>query len=182
MSRAVSSHTPPPSRLGRFWRQWRFHINIVLILIPLGFMPRYFQDVALFRGELGLGEHEMGSVQVGPWSLRLAELRAMPPQLEGPSGYMKAFNAALCQSCINQVKATYLRVGKPRSLRAAGSLFFGTPYRMGTSLPIPASTAPDAHLWITMEGWDGSVHQASVPLASASPSTLAWLEKQGKTR
>lgn len=63
----------------------------------------------------------------------------------------------------SQVKATYLRIGKPRSLRAAGVIFFGSPYRMGTSVPIPPRTRPDAELWITMEGWDGSMHQASIP-------------------
>ena len=50
---------------------------------------------------------------------------------------------------------------------------------MGTSLPIPPRTKPDAHIWITLEGWDGSMHQASIPLAKASPATVAWLEKQG---
>ncbi|MFV0453831.1 MAG: thiamine pyrophosphate-binding protein [Pseudomonas sp.] len=178
MSRAAA--TPAPSsRLGRLWFKWRFHLSALLLIIPLAFMPKYFKDVALFRGESGLGEREVGEVQVGPWSLRLAEFRQEPPQLEGPAGYMKNFNAALCQACIGQVKATYLRIGKPRSLRAAGALFFGSPYRMGTSLPIPARTKADAELWITMEGWDGSMHQASIPLAQASPATLAWLNRQG---
>lgn len=31
-----------------------------------------------------------------------------------------------------------------------------------------------------MEGWDGSMHQASIPLAEASPATVAWLNKRGK--
>jgi hypothetical protein len=169
----------PPSRLSVFWHKWRFHINILLLLIPLGFMPKYFADVALFRGDSGLGEREIGDIQVGPWSLRLAELRNQEPQMSGPAGYMKNFNAALCQSCIGQVKATYLRIGKPRSLRAAGVIFFGAPYRMGASLPIPEKTKTDAEIWITMEGWDGSMHQAAVPLAQASPATIAWLNKQG---
>lgn len=92
---------------------------------------------------------------------------------------MKGFNAALCDACIDQVKATYLRIGKPRSLRAAGVIFFGTPYRMGASLPVPEKTKADAELWITMEGWDGSMHQAAIPLGQASPATLAWLNQQG---
>jgi hypothetical protein len=167
-----------PSRLSRFWHKWRFHINVLLLLIPLGFMPKYFADVALFRGDSGLGEREIGDVQVGPWSLRLAELRNEAP-LNGPAGYSKDFNAALCDACIEQVKATYLRIGKPRSLRAAGVIFFGTPYRMGTQLLIPEKTKPDAELWITMEGWDGSMHQATIPLSQASPATIAWLTKQG---
>jgi len=168
-----------PSRLARFWHRWRFHINVLLLLIPLGFMPKYFADASLFRGDSGLGQHEIGTVQVGPWSLRLAELRNEAPVLTGPAGYMKDFSAALCDACVDQVKATYLRIGKPRSLRAAGVIFFGTPYRMGAGLPIPERTPADAELWVTMEGWDGSMHQGSIPLSQASPATIAWLNKQG---
>ncbi|MNF43623.1 hypothetical protein D3C84_247120 [compost metagenome] len=168
-----------PSRLSQLWHKWRFHINVLLILIPLGFMPKYFADAALFRGDSGLGEREIGEVQVGPWSLHLAELRNAAPEMSGPAGYMKSFNAALCKTCAEQVKATYLRIGKPRSLRAAGVIFFGTPYRMGAMLPVPEKTRADAEIWITMEGWDGSLHQAAVPLSKASPATLAWLNKQG---
>ncbi|MBT2375433.1 thiamine pyrophosphate-binding protein [Pseudomonas fluorescens] len=168
----------PPSPLRALWLKWRFHINILLLLVPLGFMPKYFADAALFRGDSGLGEREIGEVQVGPWSLKLAELRNEAPRPD-PAGYMKAFNAALCAACGDQVKATYLRIGKPRSLRAAGVIFFGTPYRMGAVLPIPERTPADAELWITMEGWDGAMHQASIPLSQASPATIAWLNKRG---
>ncbi|MEX3777222.1 thiamine pyrophosphate-binding protein [Pseudomonas sp. MYb118] len=168
----------PGSALSRIWHKWRFHINILLLLIPLGFMPKYFSEVALFRGDDGLGQREVGEVQVGPWSLRLAEFRDEAPRPD-PAGYMKAFNAALCDTCRDQVKATYLRIGKPRSLRAAGVIFFGAPYRMGAMLPIPEKTKITDELWITMEGWDGSMHQAAVPLSQASPATIAWLNKQG---
>ncbi|MCQ2993314.1 thiamine pyrophosphate-binding protein [Pseudomonas syringae] len=168
-----------PSTLGRFWHKWRFHINILLVLIPLGFMPKYFTEMALFRGDSGLGQREIGEVQVGPWSIRMAEFFDEAPRLEGASGYTKTFNAALCAECANKVKATYLRIGKPRSLRAAGVIFFGSPYRMSAFMQIPERTDPDAELWITMEGWDGSMHQASIPLSQASPATVAWLKKQG---
>ncbi len=86
-------------------------------------MPKYFADASLFRGDSGLGEREIGEIQVGPWSLRLAELRNEAPRLTGPAGYMKGFNIALCERCRDQVKAIYLRLGKPRSLRAAGAIF-----------------------------------------------------------
>ena len=78
-----SNRIAQPSALRRFWRKWRFHLNALLLLIPLGFMPKYFADAALFRGDIGLGEHEVGEVQVGPWSLRLAELRNEAPRLSG---------------------------------------------------------------------------------------------------
>ncbi|MGZ0783995.1 thiamine pyrophosphate-binding protein [Pseudomonas saponiphila] len=182
MSKAPPATADSTSTLGRLWHKWRFHLNILLLLIPLGFMPKYLADASLFRGDSGLGEREIGEIQVGPWSLRLAEMRDQAPQLQGAAGYLKDFNAALCAACIEPVKATYLRIGKPRSLRAAGVIFFGSPYRMGASLPIAEKTQADAELWITMEGWDGSLHQASIPLSQASPATVAWLEKQGGTR
>ncbi|CAG8863642.1 hypothetical protein PS627_00580 [Pseudomonas fluorescens] len=167
------------SPLKQFWLKWRFHINILLLLVPLGFMPKYFADARLFRGEAGLGATVIHDIKIGPWSLDLAELRDQAPRADGPAGYFKTFNAALCKTCDTGVKAIYLRIGKPRSLRAAGTIFFGTPYRMVTSLPVPPRTRPDADIWITIEGWDGSMHQASVPLAKASPATIAWLDTQG---
>ncbi|MBA1200318.1 thiamine pyrophosphate-binding protein [Pseudomonas capeferrum] len=172
----------PTSPLKQFWLKWRFHLNILLILIPLGFMPKYFADAKLFRGEGGLGANVVSDIKVGQWSLDLAELRDEAPRADGPAGHFKLFNAALCKTCTEGAKAIYLRIGKPRSLRAAGTIFFGAPYRMITSLPIPPRTKPDADLWITIEGWDGSMHQASIPLAQASPSTVAWLKKQGGTK
>ncbi|EKT4483978.1 thiamine pyrophosphate-binding protein [Pseudomonas putida] len=169
----------PASPLKQWWLKWRFHLNILLILVPLGFMPKYFNDAKLFRGDAGLGANVITGIQAGPYTLDLAELRDEAPRPDGPAGDFKSFNAALCKACINDVKAVYLRIGKPRSLRAAGTIFFGAPYRMGTNLPIPPRTKPDAQIWITLEGWDGTMHQASVPLAKASPATVAWLEKQG---
>ena len=173
-----STTAPQPSRLSLLWHKWRFHINVFLLLIPLGFMPKYFSDAALFRGDSGLGEREVGEIQVGPWSLRLAELRNEAPRADGPAGYLKAFSAALCDGCVEPVKATYLRIGKPRSLRAAGVIFFGSGYRMFAGLPVPSKTETDAQLWITMEGWDGSMHQTSIPLSQASPATVAWLKNR----
>ncbi|PHN24001.1 thiamine pyrophosphate-binding protein [Pseudomonas sp. ICMP 460] len=169
---------PSSSPLRAFWLKWRFHINVLLLLVPLGFMPKYFADAALFRGDTGIGERVAGEVKVGPWSLTLAEFRIEGPRPD-PAGPMKFFNAALCGACAGEVKATYLRIGKPRSLRAAGVIFFGTPYRMGALLPVPERTPADAELWVTMEGWDGTMHQGSIPLSQASPATVDWLNKQG---
>ncbi len=176
MSKAAVETASP---LSRWWHKWRFHLNILLLLIPLGFMPKYFSEAALFRGDSGLGERELGDVQVGRWSVKLAEMRDEAPRQDGPAGYFKVFNLALCQTCIPEVKAVYLRIGKPRSLRAAGTIFFGPPYRMSTGLPVPTKTNPDAEIWITLEGWDGSMQQGSIPLAKASPATVAWLKTQG---
>jgi hypothetical protein len=58
-------------------------------------------------------------------------------------------------------------------------LFFGTPYLQQASVRIPDKAEADTDLWLTLEGWDGTVHQAAIPLSQASPVTLAWMKKRG---
>ncbi|MEQ7921811.1 hypothetical protein ABQX22_21635 [Xanthomonas sp. WHRI 1810A] len=169
----------PASRARRLWLKWRFHLSILLLLIPLGFMPQYFRDMAFFRGDTGLGERMIGPVQVGPWSLTLAETHDDGPESEAPGVYVKEFNVALCDTCIPQIKAGYMRIGKPRSLRTAGAIFEGSPYRMGAEVSVSPSASPNDELWITLEGWDGAVHQTTLALAKASPKTVEWLKSQG---
>ena len=70
------SQALPNRPLKQLWLKWRFHLNILLILIPLGFMPKYFADAKLFRGDAGLGVNPINDIQVGPYSLDLAELRS----------------------------------------------------------------------------------------------------------
>jgi hypothetical protein len=47
---------------------------------------------------------------------------------------------------------------------------------------VPPRARADDQLWLTVEAWDGSVHQASLPLAEASPSLVAWLDRQGASQ
>lgn len=164
-----------------FWRRWRFHLSALLLILPIIYVPKYFDNLALSRGLMGLGQRSAGDVQVGPWKLQFAEWKVEPPKSD-PAGMVKTFTMAQCEGCKDQIRAIYVRVGKPRSLRAAGSIFFGSPHRAFATVPIPPRTAPDAELWITAEGWDGSVHQAAWPLATASPATVEWLKKQGANR
>ena len=179
MSKAIAA---PQTTAQRLWHRYRFHLNIALLAIPLGFMPAYFENAAMFRGTLGLGEREMGEFAVGPWTARIAEWHVGDPEAEGKAGTMKAFAVALCEACLPKVKAAYLRIGKPRSLRTAGALLSGSPYRLMAEVVVPPGTTAASDLWLTVEGWDGSVHHAAIPLANASPSLVNWLERQPGAR
>ncbi len=179
MSNAVAQQ---PSTAQRLWHKYRFHLNIVLVLIPLGFMPAYLQNAAMTRGTLGLGEREIGEFNVGPWTARVAEWHVGEPEAEGMAGHMKEFTVALCESCLPQVKAAYLRIGKPRSLRTAGALLSGSPYRLFAEVVVPPDTSANSELWLTVEGWDGRVQQTAIPLANASPSLVKWLQRQPGAR
>lgn len=161
-----------------WWRRWRFHLSVLCFIIPIGFTPSYLRDMALFSGDLGLGIHDLGYKQVGPWELRLAEFDDLPPRRDGSAGYVKSFAVSLCASCRDDIRAVYLRVGKPRSLRTAGAIGFGSAYNMQIGVLIAKDTPADAQLWLTVEAWDGSHHMTSFPLAEASPITIKWLERQ----
>jgi hypothetical protein len=166
-----------PSRGASLWQRWRFHLSALMLIVPIAFAPAFFHEDALFDGKNGLGEREIGEVAVGPWSVRLAEFKLNEPDAEGRAGYAKEFALALCPACVDQVKAAYLRVGKPRNIRTAGALFSGTPYRQTAEIRIPQRTTADDELWLTLEGWDGTLHQATIPIRTASPLMAAWLEK-----
>lgn len=164
----------------RWWLRWRYHASALVLLLPLVALPGYLKTVSIRTGQAGLGEREVAPLAVGPWKVRLAEWKAAPPQRDGEAGYMKPFILALTREDQARIKAVYLRVGKPRSLRTAGALASGSPYRLWANLPVPDTTTGDAMLWITVETWDGSVHQAALPLAEASPKTAAFMAEQNR--
>ena len=159
-------------------RKWRFHLSALVILVPAALTPYYFKQLAMESGTSGLGAREIGERPVGPWTVRLAEFDLLPPQVQGAAGPVKSLTLALKGEAVTAVRAAYVKIGKPRSLRAAGAIFFGSPYRQMAGLPTPDRTDPDAEVWITLEGWDGSVHQAPLKLADVSPVTVSWLNEQ----
>ncbi|MFD1702956.1 thiamine pyrophosphate-binding protein [Methylopila henanensis] len=175
----MSVATIETGTLKRWWLRWRFHLSALVVLVPAALTPLYFEQVAMFAGTSGLGAREIGERQVGPWTVRLAEFDLMAPQVQGPAGPVKLFSLALTGRALTEVRAAYLKVGKPRSLRATGAIFFGTPYRQTAGLPVPERTSPDAEVWLTLEGWDGSMQQAPLKLTDVSPVTADWLKRNG---
>lgn len=163
--------------IAAWWKRYRFHLSALLILIPVGFSPSFLASVALSSGDVGLGSRIISSQHVGPWQVTLAEWRLGGPVSMGEAGYIKTFTMGVCETCASEIRAAYLRLGKPRSLRTAGALFYGTAYRQFSDVNIPLSGRAANELWLTLEGWDGSVYQAQWPLESASPDTLSFIQK-----
>jgi len=161
------------------WRRWRFHLSALLLVLPMAWLPHYLTENQP-AARAGLGQRVAGEWSAGPWRMTLAEWRTGPPRLHDGE-YEKAFTLALCRDCIGQVKAAYLRIGKPRGdVRTSGVLLSGSPYRMFGNLHFPGDLHPDAELWLTLEGWDGSKHRVAVPLAQASPATAQWAQARSQ--
>ncbi|MEI2416850.1 DUF3325 family protein [Orrella sp. JC864] len=116
--------------------------------------------------------------QVGPWTYRLAEMDHAPPRLMAMGIPMKAFQLRFCQACDAEIRSAYLKVNKPRSLRGAGLAFSGNRWDRSVEIQLPSAMRPDAELWLTVEGKDGSVHHAAWPMAQLAPSTVAWFARR----
>src|SRR5690554_3271115 len=114
MSKAIAAQTQstasrrPVTRFALKWKRWRFYLSALVLIAPLAYLPEYFEDLALSRGDVGLGQREVGEFAAGPWSVRLAEWQVAPPEREGLAGHAKAFTLAQCQECIGHIKAVYL--------------------------------------------------------------------------
>lgn len=150
MNKATVAQSVSP--LHQFRLCWHLHLDVSLILVPSSLVPHYFADVALFSGSSRPGGRGTDKIQAGPWNLKLVEWCIESPYDGDPVDFMKDLNATLYQTCIPQVKTTYLRIGEPRSLRIVGMIFFGNLYHMGTSVLIPSRTRPSVELRTTMEG------------------------------
>lgn len=116
--------------------------------------------------------------QVGPWSFRLAESNHNVPDLVAMDIPMKSYQVRFCEDCDAQIRAAYLKVNKPRSLRAAGIVLNGARWNRSVDIQLPANTTADSMLWLTVVGKDGEMHQAPVRLADVSPATVAWFKQR----
>ena len=119
---------------------------------------------------------------VGPWSFTLAEIDRDPPEVMHLDVPLKAYRIRFCETCDLEILRAYLKVNKPRALRASGMAFGGNSWDRDVEIQLPANLTANSELWLTVVGKDGSVHRASWPMSEVSPATVDWFEQQEKTR
>jgi hypothetical protein len=148
-----------------------------MLLLPCGFLLSVWQvdPLPVLREDALIGK-------VGPWAFTLAELDANAPK-QGKSGAVqKVFALRFAEAAFLQIRAAYLRARQPRSLKAAGIplrsdrnmsrglSFQGNRLHMARIL-IP----PEEQLWLTVEGWNGEIHQTAMEIARVSPALARFL-------
>ena len=144
----------------------------VLLLVPVG-----VAGLLLTAQPKPLHSDDAVQGQVGPWAFTLAEAqRKAPHQVLGTP--FKAFEVRFCEACDDQIRAAYLKIRKPRSLRAAGLVFFGERWDRWVEIQIPSKARLSDQLWLTVEGKDGSVHHVALDIDKVSPSLAAFLQQE----
>lgn len=151
---------------------WRRAATGMLLLVPAGVI-----GLLLTAQPKPLHSDEAVQGQVGPWSFTLAEAqRKAPHNVLGTP--FKAFEVRFCDACDDQIRAAYLKIRKPRSLRAAGLVFSGNRWDRWVEIQIPAKAKLSDQLWLTVEGKDGSVHHAAVDIDKASPALAEFIARE----
>jgi|AGTN01.2.fsa_nt_gi hypothetical protein len=143
----------------RFWQRGKFHLSALVMLVPLPFLPRY-----LAEKPPPVAPEIHRQVAVGPFALGLVTLDR-PPYRGSAGERMKDYDVRFQPGDMESIRGVFLRVGKPRNLRTAGALAGGGVYRQHAHVMLPDQLSGSEDLWLTVEKWDGTVHQASVPLA-----------------
>lgn len=155
--------------LPHVWKRWWFHLGALMVIVPLVFLKSFIDTQALYleAREEGLRATE---ITVGPWTLYLQEVATAKPFIDPREGLVKSFRLMPCQPCARQIRAAFISLKRPGSTEY-GQEFEGNPYRSFADMKLGRNPTADDMVWITVEGWDGSFHQTTLPLKQASPIT-----------
>lgn len=145
-------------RMRRLWHRGKFHLSALVLLVPLPFIPAQFGGTTVFDPP----EIER-TVTAGPYTVRLVT-SVHGPHREPTGEMMKDYAVHVESVGLGTIRGVFLRVGKPRSVRTLGALAEGNPYELGAEVTIPPTLSGDEELWLTVESWDGGLHQAALPL------------------
>lgn len=155
-------------------RRWTVLVLLAAVPVVYGLALAATSVKPLMRDDAVAG-------QVGPWTFRLAESEQRVPELVAMDIPMKSYHVRFCSECDEQIRAAYLKVNKPRSLRAPGIVLGGMRWDRSVLIQLPANTTADSELWLTVVGKNGDTHQTSVRMGDVSPATVAWFTaREGK--
>lgn len=144
----------------RLWFRGKYLLSILVLLLPLTAFPDYF--VAVEAPPLGL--NILPERMVGPFPVTLAEFMPGPPRIGPRRHLLKDYALSIREGYPDRIRSVYIRVGKPPNSRNLGEFMHGTPYRLHAELRFVTPPRADDTLWLTLEEWDGTLHQTHWPL------------------
>lgn len=179
-SRIAARYNPTMRKVIKSWRVVRpwggpmgiFKYLNVLMLAGVGFGTGVVLTLAA-QGVTNAG-YEYTEKKIGPWDIKVNAFagfleKDLPPIR---AGLKTNFSVKLPKESLDSIKFIYARVGKPRTLRAPGTLIHGPVGAKSVTFRLPKRLKDNAELWITAITWEGDVHQVSWPLMPDGKETL----------
>lgn len=163
------------SRLGWLWFRGRFYLSGLVLILPAMAFPFYFVQATTPP----LGSTILPEREVGPFRVTLAEFMPGPP-IKGPCGHMlKDYQLHIADGYPERIRSVWIRVGPPPNARTLGEIMHGNPYRLHGHARFMAPPRTSDQLWLTIEEWDGSLHQTWWPLP-ATMTQVSFDTSEGK--
>jgi len=111
---------------------------------------------------------------LGEWNIKVNAVaglleRDLPPIRPG---YRVTFYVDMPEAARKALKFVHVRIGKPRTLRAPGTLVAGPRGFQAAEMILPKRIRDNAKLWVTAQAWDGTVYQTSWPLMPDGKETI----------
>jgi len=113
--------------------------------------------------------------EIGEWSFVIAEKDLKAPDLVAFDVPVKQFSIRFCDGCEREIRAAYLKIRQPRSVKTAGNGFGGRGLEKTADITIPRAAKLDDGIWLTVEGTDGAVFQQAFGIAQLSPALADFI-------
>lgn len=179
-SRIVSARSPALRKLKKSWhtlKPWggpmgSFKYINILMLIGVGLGCSIALTIST-QGVTGTG-FSYSAKAIGPWQISMNAYaglleKDLPPIREGMQTNLLV---DLPAEALPAIKFMHVRVGKPRTLRAPGTLIHGPLGSKHAHFQLPKKIKDNARFWMTIQTWDGQTYQTSWPVMPDDKETF----------
>ncbi|MBK1663803.1 hypothetical protein CKO38_04050 [Rhodospirillum rubrum] len=161
----------------KLWHRSKFHLSALMLLLPAFYFAQ--QHGAFSTTAVGaMPATAPAAVALGPWRVAVSAMPGLPEP--GADGALRRFILVkIVEGDVDTIRGSFLRIGKPRNIRTLGALAYGNPHFAMAQVPVPEGLTGKEELWLTIEGWDGTLHQTSWPLAAVTGQGADQETKEG---
>lgn len=142
------------------WFRGRYYLSALVLVLPVMAFPAYLKRA----GTPPLGANIRPEREIGPYRVTLAEMRPGPPRVGLRGHIFKDYAVRVREGYPDRIRTISIRVGPPPNRRTLGEIMHGSPYRLHAHVRFMTPPAADDQIWISIEDWNGTLHQASWPL------------------
>ncbi|WP_286237492.1 PepSY-associated TM helix domain-containing protein [Neptuniibacter halophilus] len=111
---------------------------------------------------------------IGPWRVSMNAFAGLLEKNMSPirPGGKTNLNVQIDAQALKAIKFLYVRVGKPRTLRAPGTLIHGPIGAKHVHLQLPKQIDQQSQLWLTAITWQGEAYQTAWSLLPDAEETI----------
>lgn len=179
-ARILANRSPWLRRLTKGWRvirPWGGPMGVfkyLNVLMLVGVLAGTGVVLTLAAQGVSNAGFEYTHKNLGPWPIKVNAFAGLLEKDLPPirAGAKTNFSVNVPKAATEAIKFFYVRVGKPRTLRAPGTLIHGPLGAKHAHYQLPQTLADDAQLWITAITWAGEVYQVHWPLLPDGKETL----------